>query len=281
MKTENLMQLKAKVKEKGQLCKIPPQAIMQAYLMECFLDRISRSKYKGNFILKGGMLISSIIGIRSRTTMDIDATIKGFPLNHEQISKVISEVCEVEADDDLKFELIRLESIREQDEYSGIRVTVHARYEILDAPLKIDITAGDKITPKEVNYEYQRLFDDPAILIKSYNIETVLAEKLETILSRSVFNTRPRDFYDVYLLLSLEQGSYSIHTLKDAFKETLDKRNSSRLIKSYSEVIKEIKNNSQMNKFWNNYQKNYPYSQGIEFNKICEKIEIVLIEICR
>jgi len=279
MKTKNLMQLKARIKEKGKSCNIPPQAVLQSYLMECFLDRISRSEYRNNFILKGGLLISSIIGIRSRTTMDLDTTIKGFPLNHETISRVVSDICKIEADDNLKFEFLRSENIREKDEYTGIRAFIHAKYEILDAPLKLDITVGDKITPAEINYKYNRLFDESTISIKSYNIETVLAEKLETILSRSIFNTRPRDFYDVYLLSSLNEEKYSKDILKLAFAETVEKRNSLEKVKPYRKILKEISEHPQMNRFWETYQKNYPYSKGITFKIICERIENILAKI--
>jgi len=197
MITKNPMQLKAFIKKKAAEKNISAQLVMQNYMLERLLERISLSKYKHNFILKGGFLISAIVGLDTRATMDLDTTIKGFTLTHEAIREIFGEICTVEIADDVKFELGDISDIREGDDYPGIRVALKANYPPISVPLTVDVTTGDVITPREIEYTFSLLFDDRTISILAYNLETVLAEKIETVLSRSIANTRPRDFYDI------------------------------------------------------------------------------------
>jgi len=193
MITKNPMQLKAFIKNKAVEKNISAQLVMQNYMMERLLERISLSKYQHNFILKGGFLISAIVGLDSRTTMDLDTTIKGLTLTHESIRLIFMEICNIPVEDDIVFEIVSIVDIRENDDYPGIRVDLKANYFPISVPLSVDITTGDKITPREVKYKFKLLFEERAIPIMAYNLETLLAEKIETVLSRGIANTRPRD----------------------------------------------------------------------------------------
>ena len=213
MISKNPMQLKAFVKKKADENKISAQLVMQNYMMERLLERISLSKYKRNLILKGGFLIAAIVGLDTRATMDMDTTIKGFPLTHESIRGIFEEICAITIEDDVSFTVTQTTDIREGDDYPGLRVHMTANYPPLAVALKVDVTTGDKITPREVEYSFKLMFDDRSISVMAYNMETILAEKLETVLSRNVANTRTRvvkgrnemivgQFFQKYELLS-------------------------------------------------------------------------------
>ena len=210
MITKNPMQLKAFIKNKAAEKHISAQLVMQNYMLERLLERISLSPYKNNFILKGGFLISAIVGLDTRATMDLDTTIKGFTLTHEAIRKIFTEICAVQIADDVQFEVVGISDIRETDDYPGIRVALKANYPPISVPLTVDVTTGDMITPREVEYTFSLLFDDRTISILAYNLETVLAEKLETVLSRNIANTRPRDYYDVHILYALRGADHGL-----------------------------------------------------------------------
>ena len=188
------MSLKAKIRNLAKEKDMSAQVILQNYMFERFLERLSKSDYKDNFILKGGILIASIVGIDNRSTMDMDATIKNYSINIDSITKAITEICNIEISDDVKFYLIGIQSIRDDDIYGGYRAHIKAKYDTIITPISIDITTGDVITPKEISYLFKMIFDKETIRVWAYNIETVLAEKVETILQRGELNTRPRDF---------------------------------------------------------------------------------------
>ena len=228
MRTKNAMQLKARINTRAKEAGIPAQSLMQSYLFERLLERLSKSKWRDNVVIKGGMLISSLVGVASRTTMDLDTTITGFTLNHESAEKIFREVAAVSADDDWGFEFDRTEDIREIDDYPGIRVYLRAMYPPMAVPLKIDVTTGDSITPGPIAYDYPLLFDRGSVSLMSYPLETVLAEKLETVVSRGVTNTRPRDFYDIHLLWRSKGDSCDVLTLKEALERTCAKRGARR-----------------------------------------------------
>jgi len=205
MITKNSMQFKSIIKKMSKEKNISPQLVMQNYMLERLLERISLSKYCDNFIFKGGFLISSIVGLSSRATMDLDTTIKGFILTHESITDIFKEIFSIEIDDDITFEFLNVTDIREIDDYPGIRVSLKANYSPISVPLTVDVTTGDVITPKEIKYHHNSVFEDKVIHVLAYNLETILAEKIETVLSRGIANTRPRDFYDIYILYSLHK----------------------------------------------------------------------------
>ncbi len=276
MITKNPMQLKAIIKKKAAEKHIPEQLVMQNYMLERLVERITLTKYQRNFILKGGFLIGAIVGLDTRTTMDLDATIKGIELSHTTIRLVFEEVCQVRLDDGVTFEISSIDDIRETDDYPGIRVGLKANYPPISVPLFVDVTAGDKITPEAVDYRLNLLFDERSIQVMAYNLETLLAEKIETVISRNIANTRPRDFYDIYILHRLYKNRLSSAILKKAIEETATKRGSLPAIRAYRDVMRGVAAKERMNGFWNKYQKDYGYAAGIHFNDICQLIIDIL-----
>lgn len=200
MRTKNAMQLKAIISNRAKEGGVPPQLVMQSYLLERLLERISLSPWRDSVVVKGGVLISSLMGVDRRSTKDLDATVRDFPLTHENAERAFREIAAVEADDDFSFEFVRTEDIRETDDYPGIRVHLLASYEKMRSPVTVDVTTGDKITPDAVEYSYPLMFDNRSLSLMAYPLPTTLAEKLETVVSRGIANTRPRDYYDLRML---------------------------------------------------------------------------------
>lgn len=200
--------------------------------------------------------------------MDLDTTIKGFTLTHESIHEIFGEICAVEIVDDVQFELVDISDIREDDDYPGIRVALKANYRPISIPLTVDVTTGDVITPGEIEYTFSLLFDDRTISILAYNLGTVLAEKIETVLSRSIANTRPRDFYDIHILYALRGAECNAKTLLQVLERTADKRGSRRVLEIYSDIIAEIRASEQLRGFWKKYQHDFDYAKDIFFDSI-------------
>jgi predicted nucleotidyltransferase component of viral defense system len=269
------MQLKAKIKNLALKNHVPAQAVLQNFMLERLLERISLSKYKDMVILKGGMLIASMVGISSRTTMDMDATLRGYPLTEKAIQEALSEICAIPLGDEVSLELDHIAPIREDDEYGGFRVAIIAKYESINTPLKIDITTGDIITPEAIRYAFQSNFEDKKIEVWAYNIETILAEKVETILRRSVLNTRPRDFYDVYIIMKTQQRAVNKKTFITAMIATSEKRMSLGALQDKDKILLTIKTDPIMRQRWDRYCKDNFYANGIEFDEVIE----VLIDI--
>lgn len=241
-------------------------------MMERLLERISISPYREKFIIKGGILISSMLGISKRVTVDIDTTVKHLKIERQNISKVFSELILIDIEDGVTFEILKISDIRLEDVYPGMRISIVCNYEGLKIPISVDVTAGDKITPKEINYKYPLMFEDKKINILAYNLETVLAEKLHTILSRGIASTRLRDYYDLWVLHKLKQNEINKKDLKEALLATTGKRETPHILNEYSSIVCNIKNDKQINTLWNKYQKEYLYAQGIELNAICDLI---------
>ena len=248
-------QLKDLVRNKSGGNSNKAQIIIRNYMMERFLERLSVSLFKENFILKGGMLISSMVGIENRSTMDIDTTIRSINLSADDISNVLTEIIAIQLDDGVSFNVKSISKIMDEAEYPGIRVMLEATLENMHTPLKIDFSTGDAITPKEIVYDYKLMFENRSISILAYNTETILAEKLETIITRSTTNTRLRDFYDLRILYDMVEIDYD--KLKAAFFATSERRNSTNVIKSKYSVIKQLENDKGMKKLWANYQRKY------------------------
>lgn len=279
MRTTNAMQLKARVNSRAREAGIPPQALMQSYLIERFLDRLSRSDWRANVVVKGGMLISSLVGVASRTTMDLDATVRGFDLTHESAESVFREVAAISANDDWGFEFDRTEDIREADDYPGIRVHLRAVYPPMAVPITIDVTTGDRITPAPVEYDYPLLFDEGSVSLMAYPLETVLAEKLETVISRGVTNTRPRDFYDIHVLWRLRCGECDVETLRRALEATCEKRGSSDRVARWGWVIDEVEVDGPMLVLWDKYVRKNPYAAGISLQECCRTARAIMSEV--
>lgn len=273
---KNAMQLKAYIKNKALENKVSAQLVMQNYMLERLLQRISLSSFSDKLILKGGFLISAIVGIDQRTTMDMDTTIKNYPVTIETITEMFNEICNIFVDDDITFNIKSVSHIREKDEYEGVRVSLLAKYPPMSVPLKVDVTTGDRITPKEIQYSFKTMFDNDTIKVLAYNLETILAEKLETIISRGTENTRPRDFYDIYILCNLQWNNINVDWLKSALLSTIDKRNSQWIVQKWKYIIQTIKNDTNMINQWKSYSNTYEYAKDISFNQVCDIVSIIL-----
>lgn len=273
---KNAMQLKAIMKNLSKEKHISAQLLLQNYMMERLLERISQSKYKEFFIIKGGFLIAAMVGLDTRATMDIDATIKGYPVTEKTIKKMFEEICDIYIPDDIVFEFKHIGEIREGDEYTGYRVFVTANYAPMAVPLKLDITTGDVITPKEISFAYPMMLEDRTISVLAYNLETILAEKLETVISRSDQNTRPRDYYDIYILYRLWKNNVNMHNLQCALKATGEKRGSVNLLTEYKRIMEVVVNSEVMSKQWKKYQKDFAYASEVSFKDACNTVTRIM-----
>lgn len=270
------MSFKAIINNMAKENNVTAQSVLQTYMLERLLERISISKYKDNFILKGGMLISAMLGIDSRTTMDMDTTIKGFPLTKDNITNIMDEICNIEIDDNVTLKINKVELIREDDDYGGYRITFEAKYNNeMPVIMKIDITTGDKITYKEIKYSFTLMLEDRKIQIWSYNVETIIAEKFEAIVKRGVLSTRIRDYYDVYMLINTQSKIIDKRTLKDAITLTAQYRGTSEIIKDWKKIVEKIANDSKMQRQWKRYQKDNFYAEEIEYNDLINAISKV------
>ncbi len=251
------------------------QILMRNYMMERFLERISLSEYKDKFILKGGMLVAAMVGLDARATMDLDATMKGANVSEEDVEHIVSAIIAVPIEDDVRFHIKHISQIMEGAEYPGIRVSMMTEFDGVITPLKIDISTGDAITPREVQYDFKLMLEDRSIKVWAYNLETVLAEKMETIISRATANTRMRDFYDVYILWKIYGDRISQSIFHDALNATAQKRGTIDLLDDAFEVFDEVENSSVMKKLWLGYQKNFSYAVGLEWHMIMETLREV------
>lgn len=250
------------------------QILMRNYMMERFLERISLSEYKNQFILKGGMLVAAMVGLDARATMDLDATIKGTNVSVEDVEMIISQIISIPLDDGVSFRIKRISEIMEEADYPGVRVSMETKFDGVITPLKIDISTGDIITPREIKYNFNLMLENRTIEVWAYNLETVLAEKLETVISRNVTNTRMRDFYDIYILQKLYGEQLSKDVLWDALVATAKKRETLEQIETedIDEVFDEIQSSSVMENLWKAYQRNYSYSAEIPWHTIMKSI---------
>jgi len=270
------MQLKSRIKNLALKNKISAHAVLQNFMLERLLERISVSKYKDIFILKGGMLIASMIGIGSRTTMDMDATIRGYPLSDITIHNAFTEICSISLDDDVILTLNSITPIRDEDEYGGYRLMITACYETINTPLKVDITTGDIITPEAVRYIFDSSFEEKRIEIWAYNIETILAEKVETILRRSVLNTRPRDFYDVYILMKTHHHMVDKELFAAALNATARKRASLTALQDQRKILQAIGSDHPIRQRWDLYCKENFYANNIKFDDVINLLVEIL-----
>lgn len=272
----NTMSFKAIINNMAKENNVAAQSVLQTYMLERLLERISISKYKDNFILKGGMLISAMLGIDSRTTMDMDTTIKGLPLTKDNITNIMDEICNIEIDDNVTLKINKVELIREDDDYGGYRITFEAKYNNeMPVIMKIDITTGDKITYKEIEYSFTLMLEDRKIQIWSYNVETIIAEKFEAIVKRGVLSTRIRDYYDVYMLINTQNKIIDKKTLKDAITLTAQHRGTNEIIKDWKKIVEKIANDSKMRQQWKMYQKDNFYAEEIEYKDLINAISKV------
>lgn len=266
-------QIKGRIKNVAKQNGADPITLLRIYMMERFLERITYSKYKDDFIVKGGILVTSMIGISMRSTMDIDTTIRNFDLTKGETTRIVNEIKDISLDDHIEFILNDVSDIMDNMEYPGIRIHMDAKLENLIVPIKIDISTGDVITPREIRYEYPLLLEDKSIQLWSYNLETILAEKIQTILSRGLLNTRMRDFYDVTTLFDRYNDSINYNDLSLAFDKTCRKRETFSLLEHYEEILCSISEDSTLQNLWKNYCRKYKYASHIEFSTNLEIIK--------
>lgn len=269
-------QLKDLIRNLSKEVGIEAHVLIRKYMMERFLERVSSSKYNGSFILKGGMLVAAFVGVEARATMDIDTTIKGIPVTIVDMERTITEISNIDLDDNVKFRIKKVSEIMDGAEYSGIRFSMDAVLDGAVIPLKIDISTGDVITPREIAYSYKLMFEDRTIPIMTYPIETVLAEKLETVISRSITNTRMRDFYDIHILLKSQNINADILAL--ALERTAKKRGNFNLLENAESVLKIVKSDEDMKRLWNIYQKKFKYACEYTWDEVIHSVRELSIE---
>ena len=272
---KNKDSLKAKVSNLASTTNIPNKYLIQSFMFEALLKRISASKYKNKFIIKGGLLLSSIFGVNLRSTMDLDTTIKRLPLDRTTITKVINEIISIDLKDNIKLEIENIKDIREEELYSGFNINLKAEFDGLRTNLMIDITTGDVITYKEVQFEYKTLFDSETINIMTYNYETIIAEKFEAIISRNIDNTRMKDYYDLYMFVNLKWNDINKTILRKAIFNTSKKRDTLNYIEEADKYIELINEDSKLKSLWKNYQNNYVYAKDISFENTIDAIKVI------
>ena len=272
---KNKDSLKAKVSNLASATNIPNKYLIQSFMFEALLKRISISKYKDKFIIKGGLLLSSIFGVNLRSTMDLDTTIKGLPLDRTTITKVVNGIISIDLKDNIKLEIENIKDIREEELYSGFNVNLKAEFDGLRTNLMIDITTGDVITYKEVQFEYKTLFDNETVNIMTYNYETIIAEKFEAIISRNIDNTRMKDYYDLYMLVNLKWNDIDKIILRKAIFNTSKKRDTLNYIEDADKYIELINEDSKLKSLWKNYQNNYAYAKDISFEDTIAAIKVI------
>ena len=261
-------QIKGRIKSVAKQNNADARTLMRIYMKERFLERLAQSEYRDNFIIKGGILVTAMIGVAHRSTMDIDTSMKNLNLSAEDALRVVNQVKDIDLDDGVSFEVKDVSNIMDEMEYPGIRVTMNANVGRLITPLKIDISTGDVITPRAIEFNYDLLLEDRSIKLWSYNLETILAEKLQTVLARGILNTRMRDFYDIRMLVDTYEDKVNKAVLKDAFAATCKKRGTDNLQEQAEEIVKIIEADEQIQVLWRAYQKKYSYAADIDYASV-------------
>ena len=270
---KNPEQIKGTIRNIAREKNLHAQEVLQLFFFERILDRLSHSQYKNNFILKGGLLISSMIGVSERTTMDMDTTVRGISMNKENIENVIGEILAINVGDDIDFEIVKIEPIREDDLYENYRIHIVAIYGKIKNQMKIDITTGDTVTPEAVEYDFRTLFDEQVIPVIAYPLETILAEKYETIIRRGIGNTRARDFYDLYVLFQLYRDSIIKDSLILAVDHTAQKRDSARYLSEYKTICEDILHEQALINLWRNYTTEFSYAAHLSFEDVVTNVK--------
>ena len=263
MKTSE--QIKGAIRNISKKTGVNPNSLLQMCLFEGILEKLSKSKYSENFILKGGLLISSLIGVDMRSTMDMDTTLRGIPLNEVSITNILNEILAIEIDADIEYKLIKLSPIRQEDVYEDFCASISCIFGKINASLNIDITTGDVITPREMNYSYSKILEEGTIPIMTYTIETILAEKFETISSRNITTTRARDFYDLCMIYSIYKDKIDKGILRKAIERTSKYRGSFETALQYKEIVELFRESETPKELWKKYTQNNPYAKDVDF----------------
>ena len=268
-------QLKGTIRSMAAKKNLRAQEVLQMFLFERILERMANSRFKDNFILKGGLLISSMIGITERTTMDMDTTVRGIQMEEDEIVSAVKEIVAIDVEDGIVFEYKGIEPIREEDAYNNFRVHLQAKYGKIDSPMKIDVTTGDAITPAAIQYDFPMLFEEKSIPVMAYTLETVLAEKYETIIRRNIGSTRARDYYDLHTLYRSRKSSVRPEILKAVVLHTAMKRDSVQDMQDWKEILKDIREEPAMYLLWDNYVAENKYIRELEFHIVLDTVEEV------
>jgi predicted nucleotidyltransferase component of viral defense system len=269
-------QVKGRIRSLASKDNADARVLLRMYMMERFLERVSHSKYADKFIIKGGILVTSMVGVALRSTMDIDTSIRNQNLSEEDALKMVEDISKIDLHDGVTFIVKEASSIMDDMEYPGIRLAMNASLESMVVPMKIDISTGDIITPSAIQYSYKLMLEDRSIEVMAYNLETILAEKLQTVLSRGILNTRMRDYYDIHVLLSVYQDKIDQNIMKEAFHETCRKRDTVELKENGKEILDTLRNDDNLKKLWNSYQKKYEYARDCNFDEVVNDIESLL-----
>jgi predicted nucleotidyltransferase component of viral defense system len=270
--SSGVMSLKAKIRNHAEKLKVPAQAVLQNYMFERFLERLSLSKYRDKVIIKGGLLVTSLVGISTRTTMDMDVTVRSLPLDESHIREMIEGIFAVPVTDDISFSLTSIVPIRQDDEYGGFRVSVQAAYDTIIVSLFLDITTGDVITPGAIRHSFKSFFAmEKRFDLWAYNTETLLAEKVETILRRGIFNTRPRDFYDVYILTRMVD--FNPEVFRKAYEHTKHHRNTKIQDVEIPSIMAAIEVSPELKSHWAKYQREYPFAKEVRYETVIQSIK--------
>ncbi len=272
---KNSNQLKALIRNYSKEKNVSAQILLRNYMHERFLERVSLSRYKNNFVLKGGQLIAVLVGLDSRSTMDMDVTIKGIFVDKNLIIEIVEEILSVEVDDNVSMRFSNVQDIRAETD-GGYRVSIDTIFDGIFQNIKIDITIGDVITPSDLRYKLKLMFEDRKITILGYNLETIFSEKLETIISRGTASTRIRDYYDIYLLFQLHKDKINRNHMAEAFNHTVKKRGTQAIIKDKDLILKEIYSSDALFKMWNRYQKEYKYAEEVEWKNVLKAVGVCL-----
>lgn len=273
---KNATQLKAKIKNFAKEKNMDSRTVLQEYVLERFIDRISKSKYKNDFILKGGMLISSMVGVDLRSTLDIDTTIKGFEFTLDKLNEVLNEIIETDIGDMFNFKILMNKKIMEETEYHGYRVTLEANFDTISQKFKIDISTGDIITPNEVKYNIKQMLSDDKIEILAYNIETILSEKIHSIIQKGEDNTRARDYYDIYILEKTKKEEINNNILKEAIINKFEERKNSNLVSNIYLKVLNLEKNIKLKELWNEYRNKFTYAKDIEFEDTIKSLKNIV-----
>lgn len=269
-------ELNEKSKELENKYQLNHYELLQRFMFERLLERISVSKYKDNFILKGGLLLSSMFGVDNRTTKDMDTTIKGIDISKNKMIKILNDIFVIELQDNVKFEIVDVTDIREDDEYGGNKYHILAKMENLKIKIDLDISTGDEVTPRELNYKYKSIFEEKEFLIYSYNAETIFSEKIETILRRGLYNSRMKDFYDIYMFLQNKKTLINVKMFEIAFLNTIKRRDSWDYLNDYESILDSLTKYERIHSLWSGYAKKNKYANKIDFDEIVNNLRIFL-----
>ena len=275
MVIRNDASLRGKCKAIAKKHGIMAQEVMQMYLFERFLARLEKSEYVDKFILKGGLLISSLIGVENRTTMDMDATLQAISLDEESVSRMISDICSIRCDDGVSFAFESVETIREDDDYGGLRAHIRSRFGRMDTPMKIDLTTGDAITPGVIEYPFPMMFDEGLLRVMSYPLATCVAEKYEALVKRGSLTTRARDLYDIYRFVELYGDSLDWGSVSEAIGKTAEHRGSIELMGDFSRVCNEMLASTAIQDMWVKYVRENSFAVSISLEETLNAIRVV------